>query len=137
MAETRQMPGELVDKTDGGWPVVAIRADRMTRGKARAFFADEYGEGYTDPGIVKTYYRDPGPRCDCEAEATCGVSSTGGWGETFNHLTCADCQQDLLDRLADALPISLEDATPYDGWDMVACDPGEPGATAYWERRDA
>lgn len=124
------MPSELVDDEHN---IRWVRADRTTRGKATAFFAQELDLDFTEVRVTKVYMHDPGPECDCGAEATCGVSSAGGWGESFNHMTCADCQRDFLDHLADAVAISLEEATPYDGWKMMACAAGDPGATPYWE----
>lgn len=133
-----RMPPELVnDDHEITW----FRADGLTRGKAQAAFASEWGVDFTDVRVTKTYFAPPSPECDeCGAPATCGVEANwADGGPSFKEKVCEECQGvvvrregELWARLAFAEPRTLAEVTPYDGWPVESVGRRAAGAVAYW-----
>lgn len=139
------MPPELYNE-DSYIDHVRIDGPEDTRGKAKAFFASEWGFDFQDVRVVKRWYAPPEPDCDeCgQVVATCGIEATwGGGGPTFTAPVCIECQAAMIKReegiyarLSAATAKSLKEVEPYDGWPVVSATSTTPGAVAYWHGRD-
>lgn len=135
---TFTMPGDLVNE-DGQITYLRIDGPEDTRGKARAFFASEWGEDFTRIRVSKRWFAPPAPACDeCGEPATCGIAAKWDPGPEFNEKVCATCQklsiakEGIFARCEWVKAQTLQEVEPYDGWPVEGAGASTPGAMPYW-----